>query len=191
MLGRQPTLGTGFSSQRIEPSGVCRICPAPSHSSAIATQGKAAGHPFRVKNLAADHSWPPIEAVSSSLAGTSYFEAGAGLGGGVRNVVSSPSPVSWHFVRSAGRSAATVPAMPHGAMLIGWGVFNLVEDVINHHLLGLHRVHEYSTAGIRGDLAFLTSGLLRVLAGATLTRCSGQRSRLRVGNGWHPSCSAC
>lgn len=58
----------------------------------------------------------------------------------------------------------------YGTMLIGWGVFNLVEGVINHHLLGVHRVHEYSAAGIWWDLAFLASGLLLLLAGAVLAR---------------------
>jgi len=29
-----------------------------------------------------------------------------------------------------------------GALLIGWGLFNLVEGVIDHHLLQLHHVYE-------------------------------------------------
>ncbi|MFZ3485402.1 DUF2243 domain-containing protein [Sphingomonas sp. 3-13AW] len=29
-----------------------------------------------------------------------------------------------------------------GALLIGWGLFNLVEGVIDHHLLHLHHVYE-------------------------------------------------
>lgn len=80
--------------------------------------------------------------------------------------------VLWHTSRQLHHRVAA--RFLYGAMLIGWGVFNVVEGVINHHLLGLHRVHEYSTAGIWWDLAFLTSGLLLVLAGAALARRSGQ-----------------
>ncbi|PPD46690.1 MAG: hypothetical protein CTY15_00590 [Methylocystis sp.] len=29
-----------------------------------------------------------------------------------------------------------------GALLMGWGGFNLVEGLVNHHLLGLHHVNE-------------------------------------------------
>jgi uncharacterized membrane protein len=29
-----------------------------------------------------------------------------------------------------------------GAMVMGWGLFNLVEGIIDHHILGIHHVVE-------------------------------------------------
>lgn len=57
-----------------------------------------------------------------------------------------------------------------GAMLAGWGVFNVVEGVINHQILGLHHVHEYAANRLAFDLAFLAFGALLVVAGGALVR---------------------
>ncbi|WP_437774241.1 DUF2243 domain-containing protein [Sorangium sp. So ce1097] len=56
-----------------------------------------------------------------------------------------------------------------GAAAVGWGVFNLVEGVIDHHLLQIHHVRPgpYQTAW---DLAFLAFGALLVLGGLRLMR---------------------
>jgi uncharacterized membrane protein len=45
-----------------------------------------------------------------------------------------------------------------GALLCGWGLFNLIEGVINHHLLGLHHVHEYLEQPLILDVTLLVSG---------------------------------
>lgn len=42
-----------------------------------------------------------------------------------------------------------------GALLLGWSLFNLVEGLIDHHLLGLHHVHEYAANKLPWDLGFL------------------------------------
>lgn len=56
-----------------------------------------------------------------------------------------------------------------GAMALGWGLFNLAEGVINHHLLHLHHVRE--TAGhLPYDLAFLAFGAALAGAGLWLIR---------------------
>jgi uncharacterized membrane protein len=56
-----------------------------------------------------------------------------------------------------------------GAMLMGWGVFNLAEGIIDHHLLGVHHVVE--ALGLSAfDWAFLGSGVVLIAAGWTLTR---------------------
>ena len=61
-----------------------------------------------------------------------------------------------------------------GALLLGWGAFNLVEGAVNHHFLELH--HVYEVAGLSGwDYAFLGSGALLVIAGMLLIR-NGSRS---------------
>lgn len=64
-----------------------------------------------------------------------------------------------------------------GALLAGWGLFNLVEGIINHHLLGLHHVHEYSGDVLAWDLGFLALGALLIAVGAALIRSGSGDSR--------------
>ena len=56
-----------------------------------------------------------------------------------------------------------------GALLMGWGLFNLVEGVIDHHLLQLHHVYEPMGLSI-WDYAFLAWGALMLLGGFSLIR---------------------
>lgn len=59
-----------------------------------------------------------------------------------------------------------------GWMLTGWGLFNLVEGVLDHHVLGVH--HVYAGDGqLWWDLAFLLLGAL-LIAGGWLLRRSGR-----------------
>ena len=62
-----------------------------------------------------------------------------------------------------------------GTMLIGFGVFNVVEGVIDHHLLGLHHVNETGPREqwIYWDVGFLIWGAGMILGGWALYR-SGQ-----------------
>jgi uncharacterized membrane protein len=75
------------------------------------------------------------------------------------------------------RSGAITGRALAGWMLVGWGLFNLVEGVVDHHLLGIHHVR---TGGNESawDLAFLAFGVLLVVTGWALAR-SGERP-LRV-----------
>lgn len=57
-----------------------------------------------------------------------------------------------------------------GAWLAGWGLFNLVEGVIDHHILQLHHVMEYAINKQPYDLAFLASGVLFLLIGWMIIR---------------------
>jgi uncharacterized membrane protein len=59
-----------------------------------------------------------------------------------------------------------------GTLLIGWGIFNVVEGVVNHHLLGLHHVNETVPASqwLAWDLAFLIWGAAMIIGGASLVR---------------------
>jgi uncharacterized membrane protein len=45
-----------------------------------------------------------------------------------------------------------------GALVLGWGLFNLIEGVIDHHLLGVHHVYEYTPNKLPWDLGFLIIG---------------------------------
>lgn len=56
-----------------------------------------------------------------------------------------------------------------GSLSLGWGLFNLVEGVIDHHLLGIHHVVERPDH-LLFDLAFLASGALLIMLGAWLAR---------------------
>jgi uncharacterized membrane protein len=59
-----------------------------------------------------------------------------------------------------------------GTMLIGFGAFNVVEGVVDHHLLGLHHVNETAPLAqwIYWDLGFLLWGMLMLLVGWVLFR---------------------
>ena len=63
-----------------------------------------------------------------------------------------------------------------GALLAGWGVFNVVEGLIDHQLLGIHHVRDDLGAPLGWDLAFLALGAVLVLAGLALVR-SGRAER--------------
>jgi uncharacterized membrane protein len=56
-----------------------------------------------------------------------------------------------------------------GWMLAGWGWFNLVEGLIDHHLLGVHHVR-YGSGQLAYDLAFLALGAVLVVFGTLLGR---------------------
>lgn len=56
-----------------------------------------------------------------------------------------------------------------GGLLLGWGIFNLVEGFIDHHLLGIHHVVELRGLSVY-DYLFLVSGVVLIVFGAILTR---------------------
>jgi uncharacterized membrane protein len=59
-----------------------------------------------------------------------------------------------------------------GSILLGFGVFNLLEGVVDHHLLGLHHVNETvpQDQWVYWDMAFLLWGALMLAAGLLLLR---------------------
>ncbi|MBA4138341.1 MAG: DUF2243 domain-containing protein [Opitutus sp.] len=57
-----------------------------------------------------------------------------------------------------------------GPMLAGWGLFNLVEGLIDHQLLGLHHVRPGHPHEFWWDLGFLASGAALVMIGGAVTR---------------------
>lgn len=66
-----------------------------------------------------------------------------------------------------------------GTLLIGFGIFNLVEGTIDHHLLGIHHVNETvpEAQWIYWDLGFLLWGLAMLLGGLAIYR-DGRREML-------------
>ncbi len=56
-----------------------------------------------------------------------------------------------------------------GWTLVGWGAFNLVEGIINHHVLGIHHVRSGEHEAWY-DIGFLVLGVLLVVGGWLLQR---------------------
>jgi uncharacterized membrane protein len=50
-----------------------------------------------------------------------------------------------------------------GSLLLGWGLFNLVEGAIDHQVLGIHHVKP-GPGQLAWDMAFLASGLIMMVA---------------------------
>ncbi len=57
-----------------------------------------------------------------------------------------------------------------GLVLAGWGLFNLVEGLVDHQILGVHHVRDDLGAPLSWDLAFLASGVLLIGGGWLLHR---------------------
>jgi uncharacterized membrane protein len=58
-----------------------------------------------------------------------------------------------------------------GQMILGWGIFNLVEGLVDHHLLGIHHVRDLPMHVPAYDWLFLAAGGLGLIAlGALLSR---------------------
>jgi uncharacterized membrane protein len=74
-----------------------------------------------------------------------------------------------------------------GTLLMGFGIFNLVEGLINHQLLGIHHVNETVPPAhwIYWDLGFLAWGAAMLAGGSWLLavgqRTAGERERRAAG----------
>jgi uncharacterized membrane protein len=66
-----------------------------------------------------------------------------------------------------------------GTLLLGWGLFNLIEGVIDHEVLGVHHMNELAPIGQRvyWDIFFLIWGAAMLAGGWALMR-SGQRETM-------------
>lgn len=69
-----------------------------------------------------------------------------------------------------------------GSLLIGFGAFNLVEGLVNHHLLGLHHVNETVARSqwIYWDVGFLIWGAAMLVGGWLLLRRGRREEALRA-----------
>lgn len=57
-----------------------------------------------------------------------------------------------------------------GLVLAGWGVFNIVEGLVNHQLLGIHHVRDDLGGPLAWDIGFLGLSVLLAAAGFLLHR---------------------
>jgi len=82
---------------------------------------------------------------------------------------------------AAGGPAPTMGAQV-GGMLAGWGAFNLVEGLVDHHLLRVHDVREDVADPLWWNLGFLAFGAALAVTGILLVR-RGRRSAAPAGPG--------
>ena len=67
-----------------------------------------------------------------------------------------------------------------GLLLAGWGLFNLLEGLIDHQLLGVHHVRDDLGGPIGWDLGFLAIGAALLLTGLALVSSSKDDSHARL-----------
>jgi uncharacterized membrane protein len=65
-----------------------------------------------------------------------------------------------------------------GSILMGFGIFNLTEGIVDHHLLGIHHVNETVPPAqwIYWDIAFLLWGALMLIGGWFLLRTGAHQT---------------
>jgi uncharacterized membrane protein len=76
----------------------------------------------------------------------------------------------WLLFRATGQTdVSRSPRVLVGAMLGGFGLFNLVEGTINHQILQIHHLRPGPNEALY-DLAFLASGVILMLIGTAIAR---------------------
>lgn len=80
------------------------------------------------------------------------------------------------LTRAVASGVAWSRRMLLGLVLAGWGTFNLVEGVVDHHILGIHHVRAGAPLL---DLAFLGLGALLLVGGLSLARRGEREARVR------------
>jgi uncharacterized membrane protein len=106
---------------------------------------------------------PPesMEAMKRNMAADGWFHAGVWL------VTFAGVLVLWSAVRGPGRLPSTLVLL--GNLLLGVGAFNLVEGIIDHHVLGLHHVRDLPQHVPAYDWLFLLgAGVGFIVAGLAL-----------------------
>ncbi len=80
----------------------------------------------------------------------------------------------WHTLRSAERQRLdTSGHILSGGLLIGWAVFNVLEGVVDHHVLSLHNVIEQDGFHHLANWSFLAMSVVMLVAGTWMVRRSG------------------
>lgn len=67
-----------------------------------------------------------------------------------------------------------------GGILIGGGIFNLVEGIIDHHILQIHHVKQGDPNELFYDLAFLASGLILLSIGMMIKYYTDRKGRVKI-----------
>jgi uncharacterized membrane protein len=81
----------------------------------------------------------------------------------------------WWLWRSVSRRRVTLGRQFLGWLLVGWGAFNVADEVVFHALLDLHHIREGDDE-LAYDLTFLAAGLVLLAAGWLLVRSPRERA---------------
>ena len=65
-----------------------------------------------------------------------------------------------------------------GSLSLGWGLFNFIEGLFDHQIMGIHHVHP-GEAQLAWDLGFLALGLVQIAIGLALTRAGREDTTAR------------
>jgi uncharacterized membrane protein len=127
---------------------------------------------LQIHNMLSSHV-PPNDLISAKINMTwdGYFHAGVWV----------LTAIGLYMLFQAGRRA-DVPWSGRillGSLIAGWGLFNLVEGIIDHHILGIHHVMEYADNQALYDYLFLGSGVLFLLLGWLFIRAGSHDTRFR------------
>lgn len=76
--------------------------------------------------------------------------------------------VLWSRLQAGGSSAGTRSLW--GWVIFGWGLFNLVEGVVNHLVLGIHHVRDDLGGPLSWDLGFLGLAVALMVSGWLIQR---------------------
>ena len=90
--------------------------------------------------------------------------------------------LQWH-ASARGRAVLSGTAM-WGALLLGWGLFNVVEGIIDHEVLGVHHVVENGNHPL-WDAVFLAAGVVLIGLGWRMVQAG-----LRLPAGLRPAVSS-
>jgi uncharacterized membrane protein len=97
---------------------------------------------------------------------------------GIRNLMNLIVILTGMMVlfRAAGRRLSMSSRALIGAMLGGWGLFIIVEGVIDHQLFGVHHVRSHPDS-LAWDLAYLIFGAALMMIGSMIARRNSETSR--------------
>jgi uncharacterized membrane protein len=86
------------------------------------------------------------------------------------------------------RRGRLAPSWPFhlGTVLAGWGLFNLVEGLVDHQILGVHHVRDDLGGPLAWDLAFLALGAVQILVGWLVSRRAARTVSAGGGSGARP-----
>jgi uncharacterized membrane protein len=84
-------------------------------------------------------------------------------------------------LRSAAYARDPIPSARAfmGQLILGWGIFNLVEGIIDHHILGIHNVREVPHYTVYNLMFLAVGGVLFILLG-WLLMSAGSRAEAEV-----------
>ncbi|GGV10157.1 membrane protein [Streptomyces filipinensis] len=83
---------------------------------------------------------------------------------------------------TTGRRGVWASRVLWGWILAGWGIFNLVEGILDHQILGIHHVHG-GPHQLWWDMGFLALGALLVAGGLLLQRGARPHEPQAAGTG--------